>query len=70
MLDKLSGFLADMEKIDTTLLAARRAWDAAHAKLTSGTGNLIGRAEKLRAMGAKAAKELPRTFRGSAEEDS
>lgn len=63
MLDKFSGFLADMEKIDGSLNAARRAWDAAHGKLCSGTGNLVGRAERLRAMGAKASKDLPAAFR-------
>ena len=62
MLDKLSGFLADMEKIDSGLNAARRAWDAAHSKLCTGAGNLVGRAERLRSMGAKATKDLPRSF--------
>ncbi|MDE6486091.1 MAG: DNA recombination protein RmuC [Muribaculaceae bacterium] len=62
MLDKLSGFLTDMEKIDTSLNAARRAWDGAYNKLATGTGNLIGRAERLRAMGAKASKDLPSRF--------
>lgn len=62
MLDKLSGFLADMEKIDSGLNAARRAWDAAHGKLCTGAGNLVGRAERLRSMGAKATKDLPRSF--------
>lgn len=62
MLDKLSGFLADMEKIDSSLNAARRAWDGAYNKLATGTGNLIGRAERLRTMGAKATKDLPSRF--------
>lgn len=69
MLDKLSGFLADMEKIDSGLNAARRAWDAAHNKLCSGTGNLVGRAERLRAMGAKATKDLPASFTNEENED-
>lgn len=69
MLDKLSGFLADMEKIDSGLNAARRAWDAAHNKLCSGTGNLVGRAERLRAMGAKATKDLPASFTNEDNED-
>lgn len=63
MLDKLSGFLADMEKIDSSLNAARRAWDGAYNKLATGTGNLLGRAERLRAMGAKATKDLPSRFK-------
>ncbi|MDE6270117.1 MAG: DNA recombination protein RmuC, partial [Muribaculaceae bacterium] len=70
MLDKLSGFLADLEKIDSGLNTARRAWDAAHNKLCSGTGNLVGRAERMRAMGAKAGKELPPSFRPAADEEN
>lgn len=62
MLDKFSGFLADMEKIDSSLNALRKAYDAAHNKLASGTGNLVGRAERLRKMGAKASKNLPSSF--------
>ena len=65
MLDKLSGFLADMEKIDSSLNAARRAWDGAYNKLATGTGNLLGRAERLRAMGAKATRDLPSRFKGA-----
>ena len=68
MLDKLSGFLSDLEKIDAGLNSARRAWDAAHNKLTSGNGNLIGRAERLRALGAKAAKDMPASFKNIDEE--
>lgn len=37
-------------------------------KLTDGTGNLIGRAEKLRAMGAKATKMIPKEVLTIAEE--
>lgn len=62
MLDKLSGFLTDLEKIDAGINSARRAWDAAHNKLTSGNGNLIGRAERLRDLGAKATKDLPAAY--------
>lgn len=65
MLDKLSGFLTDLEKIDAGINSARRAWDAAHNKLTSGNGNLIGRAERLRDLGAKATKDLPAAYRST-----
>ena len=67
MLDKLSGFLADLEKIDAGINSARRAWDAAHNKLTSSNGNLIGRAERLRDLGAKATKDLPTTYRSTTD---
>ena len=68
MLDKLCGFLTDLEKINSALNSARKAWDDAHNKLTAGTGNLLGRAERLRRMGAKATKDLPPTFRPESEE--
>lgn len=70
MLDKFSGFLADLEKIDSALASARRAAEAARGKLSSGAGNLIGRAERLRRLGAKAAKDLPPSFRTEAEADA
>lgn len=70
MLDKLSGFLADMDRIDASLAAARRAAEAARGKLATGTGNLIGRAERLRAMGAKASKDLPPSFLQNISDES
>lgn len=70
MLDKLSGFLADMDRIDAGLASARRAAEAARGKLATGTGNLIGRAERLRAMGAKAAKDLPPSFLQNISDES
>lgn len=62
MLDKLRGFLEDMESIDRSLNAARDSWDNAFKKLSTGTGNLIGRAERLGKLGAKAKKGLPARF--------
>ncbi len=56
MLDKFRGFLDDMEKIDKSLSTAHQSWNDAFRKLTAGPGNLVSRAEKLAAMGAKAKK--------------
>lgn len=53
MLDKLSGFVADMEKIGRSLGTAHDAYDAAMNKLSQGQGNLLSRADRLRALGAK-----------------
>lgn len=64
MLDKFRGFLDDMERIDKSLSTAHQSWNDAFRKLTAGPGNLVSRAEKLAAMGAKAKKtnslQLPR----------
>ncbi len=62
MLDKFNGFLADMEKIEKSLGAAGDACRSAFAKLSSGPGNLIGKARSITALGAKAKKALPERF--------
>lgn len=58
--DKFKGFVDDMQRIDKGLSAARNAYDDAINKLSSGKGNLIGRAEKIKALGAKTTKDLPK----------
>lgn len=60
--DKFVGFTEDLERIDQALQQARSAYRSAHNKLTSGRGNLIGRAEKLQQLGARASKTLPAGF--------
>lgn len=67
MLDKLRGFLDDMDRIDKAVSGARDAWNSAFAKLTGGPGNLIARAQKLEQLGAKSKKKLPSRY--SADED-
>jgi DNA recombination protein RmuC len=62
LFDKFVAFVEDLEKIDQTLNQARAAWQAAHNKLTSGRGNLVGRAEKLQELGARTSKNLPASF--------
>lgn len=59
MYDKFVGFVSDMEKIEKSLGQAQTAYNAAMNKLRDGTGSLISRAEKLRALGIKTAKRLP-----------
>lgn len=59
MLDKLRGFVDDLDRIDTSLNAARAAWNSAFAKLSTGPGNLISRAQKINSLGARSKKELP-----------
>lgn len=60
MYDKFVLFVTEMQKIDKSLETTRKAYDEAMKKLTSGTGNLVGRAEKLRDLGVKASKSLPK----------
>ena len=64
MYDKFVGFLEDMEKINRGLGMSTKAYDDAFKKLNSGNGNLVRRAEKIKALGAKASKEIPDSFSG------
>lgn len=57
--DKFVNFVDSMSKIDRSLHAARENYDSAFKQLSSGRGNLIGQAEKLRELGVKAKKTLP-----------
>jgi DNA recombination protein RmuC len=65
--DKFVGFVEDLRGIGTALDNARKFWDEANRKLHQGTGNLVGQAEKLRALGVKASKKLPTELTGQAE---
>lgn len=70
MLDKFRGFLDDMERIDKAINGARDAWNSAFAKLSTGPGNLVGKARSLSALGAKAKKDLPQRFLEQADPDT
>lgn len=56
--DKFVGFLADMDKINRGLLVSQKSYDDAMNKLSTGNGNLITRAEKIKLLGAKATKDI------------
>ncbi|MCC7331241.1 MAG: DNA recombination protein RmuC [Flavobacteriales bacterium] len=60
--DKFVGFIEDMQKIGKKLGESQSAYDDAFKKLQFGNGNLITRAEKLRALGAKNNKNLPKSL--------
>ncbi len=73
MYDKLVGFTDDLSAIKTRLDQADEAWHAAENKLKSGRGNLIGKAEMLKKLGARASKALPddwQSERLTAEKDA
>ena len=56
--DKFALFIEEMNKIGATLNRAAEAHTDAMNKLKNGKGNLMGRAEKLRELGAKTRKQL------------
>lgn len=51
--DKFVGFLVDMEKIGKHLDLSQKAHEDAFKKLQYGSGNLIGKVEKIKKLGAK-----------------
>lgn len=67
--DKFVAFLEDLDAIGKQLSRAQKSYDDAHNKLSSGRGNIIGKVEKLRRLGAKSAKDIPRELLQS-DEDS
>ena len=56
--DKLDGFVKDMKKIDTNLDKAKSSYEEAFKKLSSGRGNAINLAEKMKDLGAKTNKQI------------
>lgn len=66
--DKFAGFIDDMEKIGSKQREANIAFDAAMNKLSTGNGNIIRSAQKLKEMGAKAKKSLNRKYKDQGNE--
>ena len=58
MYDKLAGFFNDLDKIENQLDKTQEGFSDVRKKLQTGPGNLIGRAEKLKALGVKSNKEI------------
>ncbi len=48
--DKFSGFVSEMQKIDSSLQKAKDSYDDAFKKLSTGKGNLMNRANELKAL--------------------
>jgi DNA recombination protein RmuC len=57
--DKFVLFGADFLKVGEHLTKARESFDAARSKLSEGSGNLVGQAEKLKKLGVRPSKTLP-----------
>lgn len=56
--DKLVGMVETLEKLGRQLNTAQESYNMTMRQLSSGSGNLLGRAEKLRKLGAKTNKRL------------
>ena len=58
--DKFVGFTNDLVKIGSSLDQAQLGYENAIKKLNQGKGNLVNRSEKLKSLGARTTKNLPR----------
>jgi len=57
--DKFVGFVENLEEVGQRIDQTQQAYDQAMKQLSTGRGNLIGQAEKLRDLGASSSKKLP-----------
>lgn len=57
--DKFVGLIDDLQDIGNKLESTRKAYDNAMNKISTGKGNLISRAQKIKELGAKTKKEIP-----------
>lgn len=60
--DKFVGFIADLKKVGDNLDRSKEAYNEAFGKLSTGSGNLVGRVEILRKLGAKATKQIDQKY--------
>jgi DNA recombination protein RmuC len=67
--DKFVGFAGDMRALGEQLAKARRAYDDALGKLSTGSGNLVRQTVMLKALGAKTGKTLPAQLAADAQTD-
>jgi len=65
--DKFVAFAGDLEKLGDAIDKAQSSYDDARKKLSEGSGNLVGQAEKLKKLGAKATKSIPTALLSAAD---
>ena len=68
--EKFVGFTKSMESIGNSLQGAEKSYNSAMNKLKTGTGNLIGQAEKLRSLGLDVKETIDPKFIEFEEGDS
>lgn len=57
--DKFTSFIENLEIVGKKIDEAGNAYDAAFKQLSTGKGNLVGKVEELRKMGANTSKQIP-----------
>ena len=66
--DKFEGLVSDLTQVGKRMDEAKNEYSGAMNKLVTGRGNIIGRIERLKKMGAKTKKSLPDNIIKRAEE--
>ena len=68
--DKFVAFVDDMQKLGDRIEQAQKSYEAAFNKLSTGRGNVIGRAQRLHRLGVQSSKNLPEALaQGALESD-
>lgn len=67
--DKLVVFINYFSKIEDSIRQLQNRFDDARSSLCDGKGNLLQKAERMRAMGAKTSKRLPEDILSSVEKE-
>lgn len=57
--DKLCGFVESFSDVGNALQRATKSYDKAYGQLSAGPGNVLKRADDIKALGIKTAKQLP-----------
>jgi len=65
--DKFVGFISDLKRIGDNLDKAKENYTDAFSKLSAGSGNLVGRVENLRKLGARTSKQIDQKLLGEEE---
>ena len=67
--DKFVGFVEDLVNVGKKIDDSKDCYVDAMKKLTEGSGNLVRRADKIRELGAKTSKNLPKSILDRADND-
>ncbi|MCK4406922.1 MAG: DNA recombination protein RmuC [Bacteroidales bacterium] len=68
--DKFVGLAEDLTDIGNKLKATQKSYDSSMNKLLTGKGNLVGRVEKIKKLGAKTSKVLSQQFLNKLEDEN
>ncbi len=60
--DKFTSFTRDLDNIGDHLKKAENSYSSAVNKLSTGKGNIVSKLEKIKKMGARTSKEMPKKF--------